>query len=257
LQRRTAATDNRAESNQRMSEPAERRGAFLTTRWSLIMAAQKEEPESGVLNTLCELYWFPIYAFIRRQGYGTAEAEDLTQAFFLKLLEKNYVRAADRDRGRFRSFLLGSLKHFLSHERDRALAQKRGGNVRHISIDAAAAEQWYQQEPTDGTTPEQLFERRWALQLLDTALEQLRSECEQKDKSRQFEVLVPFLESVAETGYDNAARQLGISVGAARVALHRLRRRFRALLRELIGTTVSTPDLVDQEVRYLFDALST
>jgi RNA polymerase sigma-70 factor (ECF subfamily) len=220
------------------------------------MAAQQEEPESGVLNTLCELYWFPVYAFIRRQGYGTTEAEDLTQGFYLRLLEKNYVRAADRDRGRFRAFLVGSLKHFLSHERDRVLAQKRGGNVRHVSIDVAAAEQWYQQEPAGGATPEQVFERRWTLQLLDTALEQLRTECLQKEKGGQFEVLAPFLESVAETGYENAAAQLGISVGATRVAVHRLRTRFRTLLRELIGTTVSDPDQVDDEIRYLFDAVS-
>lgn len=239
-----------------MTEAGERRGTFVTTRWSLIMAAQKEEPESGVLNTLCELYWFPVYAFIRRQGYGTTEAEDLTQGFFARLLEKNYVRAADRGRGRFRAFLVGSLKHFLSHERDRALAQKRGGGIRHVSFDAETAEHWYQQEPAAGATPEQVFERRWALQLLDTAMEQLRSECELKAKGRLFEVLGPFLESAAETGYEDAASQLGISAGAARVAVHRLRVRFRVLLRELIGTTVSDPDLVDDEIRYLFDALA-
>lgn len=240
-----------------MDEAAGRRGTFLTTRWSLIFAAQQQEPASGVLNTLCELYWYPIYAFIRRRGYGATEAEDLTQGFFAHFLEKNAVRAADRDRGRFRAFLLGSLKHFLSHERDRALAQKRGGNIRHVAFDSATAERLYQQEqPAAGATPELIFERRWALELLDTALEQLRSECQQKGKGIQFEVLAPFLESPGEPAYQKAAAELGGSVGATRVAVHRLRGRFRAILRELVRTTVSAPDEVDDEIRYLFDVLS-
>ena len=221
------------------------------------MAAQKQEPDSGVLNTLCELYWYPVYSFVRRQGYSATDAEDLSQGFFARLLEKSYVQDADRTRGRFRAFLLGSLKHFLSHERDRALAQKRGGNVHHVSFDAAAAEEWYQQEPlAAGATPEQVFERRWALQLLDTALEQLRSECEEKGKGHQFEVLVPFLEAAGEIDYEHAAGELELSAGACRVAVHRLRARFRALLRQLIGATVSGPELIEEEIRYLFDVVS-
>lgn len=234
------------------------RGSFPTTRWSLIVAAQQQEPESGVLNTLCELYWYPIYSFIRRQGNGKPEAEDLTQGFFARLLEKKIVLAADRDRGRFRSFLLGSLKHFLSHERERAGAQKRGGHIRHVEFDSETAERLYQQErPRAGATPEQIFERHWALQLLDSALEQLQSECQQKGKSNEFRVLAPFLESPGEPDYEIAAAELEISVGATRVTVHRLRRRFRSLLRELIATTVATPDLVDDEIRHLFEALSS
>lgn len=233
------------------------RGSFPTTRWSLIAAAQQQEPESGVLNTLCELYWYPVYAFIRRQGHGKPDAEDLTQGFFARLLEKKIVLAADRDRGRFRAFLLGSLKHFLSHERERAGAQKRGGHFQRVEFDSETAERLYQQErPRAGATPEQLFERHWALQLLDSALEQLQSECKQNDKAQQFRVLAPFLESPGEPGYESAAAELGISVGATRVTVHRLRARFRFLLRELIAITVASPDLVDDEVRHLFNALS-
>jgi DNA-directed RNA polymerase specialized sigma24 family protein len=221
------------------------------------MAAQKDEPDSGVLNTLCELYWYPVYVFTRRQGYGATEAEDLTQGFFARILEKKFVRSADRDRGKFRAFLLGSLKHFLSHQRDRALAQKRGGHVRHVSLDLSSAESWYQQEqPAAGATPEQMFERRWVLQLLDSALEQLHSECQQKGKGRQFEVLATFLESPGEIGYESAAAELGMTVGAARVAVHRLRARFGTLVRQLVSTTVSTPEMVDDEIRYLLQALS-
>ncbi|MBC8874982.1 MAG: sigma-70 family RNA polymerase sigma factor, partial [Planctomycetes bacterium] len=151
---------------------------FVTTHWSLVIAAgQRESPESAAaLVTLCTTYWYPLYAFVRRQGYRTEDAQDLTQAFFAKLLEKNYISEADQQRGRFRSFLLASLKHFLANERDYARAQKRGGGRPVISLDFESAESRYCHEPADTMTPERLFERRWALTLLDRVLSRLYDE---------------------------------------------------------------------------------
>lgn len=232
------------------------RGRFPTTRWSLIVAAQKKEPATGVLNAICEIYWYPVYAFIRRKGHGAADGEDLTQGFFAYLLEKQSVRAVDRDLGKFRAFLLGSLKHFLAHERERAQAQKRGGLVPHVSFDSDTAERLYQLEPRTEATPDQIFERRWALQLLDTAVEQLRSEYQEEDKGRQFEVLGPFVERDGDAEYGRAAESLGMTIGAVRVAVHRLRLRFRVVMRQLVAATVSSPDLVDDEIRDLLNVLS-
>jgi RNA polymerase sigma-70 factor (ECF subfamily) len=233
---------------------------FVTTQWSLVMAAgQRESPESAAaLVTLCTTYWYPLYAFVRRQGYRPEDAQDLTQAFFAKLLEKNYVGDADRQRGKFRSFLLASLKHFLANERDHARARKRGGGQPVISLDFASAESRYRCEPADTMTPERLFERRWALTLLDRVLRRLQDEYAAADKLPVFERLKEFLAvQKGTTPYREVAQRAAMTEGAVKVAVHRLRKRYRELLEDEIAHTVSCADDVEDELRQLFTSLSS
>ena len=233
---------------------------FATTRWSLVLAAgQRSSPQSSAaLATLCENYWYPLYAYVRRRGHDADEAQDFTQAFFARLLEKNDLAAADPERGRFRSFLLASLKHFLANEWDRNRAQKRGGCRSVLSIDFGTAEERYRAEPAHDLTPEKIFERRWALVLLENVLARLHDESAQAGKADSFDRLKGFLtgEQPAVT-YGQLAAELNTSEGALKVAVHRLRRRYRELLRAEIEETVADPQEIDQEIRDLFSALGS
>jgi RNA polymerase sigma-70 factor (ECF subfamily) len=247
----------RPEHEDREATPREA-DRFMTTHWSLVIAAgQRGSPESvDALVTLCATYWYPLYVFVRRQGYRPEDAQDLTQAFFARLLEKNYVGAADRHRGKFRSFLLASLKHFLSNERDYGRAQKRGGGRPAMSLDFGSAETRYRHEPVDRMTPERLFERRWALTLLDRVLRRLHDEYAAAGNLPLFERLKQFL--TAEKGttpYREVAERAAMTEGAVKVAVHRLRKRYRKLLEDEIAHTVSHEDDVQDELRQLFATL--
>jgi RNA polymerase sigma-70 factor (ECF subfamily) len=209
------------------------------------------------LARLCQSYWFPLYAYVRRRGYSPEDAQDLTQAFFARLMEKNWIAAADQTKGRFRSFLLSAMKHFLADEWDRERAQKRGGG-RLLSLDLATAEAQYSHEPIDAETPERIFERRWALTLLDQVLVRLRSEYEREGKSALFAALHPSLVGErTEQPYAELARSLDSSEAAIKSAVFRLRQRYRQLLREEIAGTLGDNDSVEEELRHLFAVLGT
>lgn len=241
------------------SFPPRRAGRFLTTRWSLVLAAgEQPNPRSAdALARLCEMYWYPVYAFIRRQGCRPDESADLTQAFFARVLEKQYFRDADRTRGRFRAFLCASIRHFLSNERDRSRTLKRGGAQPPISLDVHTAEGAYQLEPRDDLTPEKLFDRRWALVLLERVLSRLRDDQVAAGKGALFDALKGFLtgDSAPRT-YADVANQLGTTEGAIKVAVHRLRRLFRDTLVDEIAETVSGPEEIDAEITHLLKAVS-
>jgi RNA polymerase sigma-70 factor (ECF subfamily) len=233
-------------------------GRFATTQWSIVLAARRQSlPEAQTaLASLCKTYWYPLYAYVRRQGHQSAEAQDLTQGFFARLLEKQDLGDVDPERGKFRSFLLASIKHFLINEWDRARAAKRGGTQTILSFDFDSAENRYRLEPADNRTSDRFFEKQWALTLLDQIRDLLRDEFVQADKSDQFEHLHVYLtgERPDET-YAEAAAKLGMSEDAMKMAVHRLRRQFQERLREEIARTVATPDEVDEEIRALFKAL--
>jgi DNA-directed RNA polymerase specialized sigma24 family protein len=229
-----------------------RKDQFPTTQWNLVLLAGESLAQQSreALETLCRTYWYPLYAFVRRQGYSPDEAQDLTQGFFARLLEKRYLRDYQRERGRFRTFLLASLQHFLANERDWARAQKRGGGVATLPLDAVVqdGENRYSLEPRSSLTPEKIFERQWALTLLDRVLLRLQGESVQAGNSDQFGRLKDFLiGDEARIPHRQLARELGTSEGALKVAIHRLRRRFREVLREEISHTVSDPDDVQEE----------
>lgn len=233
---------------------------FATTRWSIVLAAGRDSsPEAKTaLATLCETYWFPLYAFVRRQGYDAQDAQDLTQGFFTRLLEKKDLRDVQRERGKFRSFLLASMKHFLMNEWDRTQAQKRGGGQRMLSVDFDEAESRLRLEPSHEQTPEVIFEKQWALTLLDRVWAVLREEFVRAHKAEQFDRLHVYLtgEKSAVT-YAEVAEELRISEAAVKMAVSRLRRRFHDRLRKEIVQTVATEDEVDDEIRALIDALQT
>ena len=239
--------------------PAPRAGRFGTTRWSLVLAAGQTSSERSAqaLANLCEMYWYPVYAFIRRQGCRQEEAADLTQEFFARLLQKNSFHDVDPAKGRFRAFLCGSIRHFLSNERDRARTLKRGGGQPPISLDVEAAEGTYRIELRDDLTPEKLFDRRWALILLERALARLRDSHVSAGKGELFERLKGFLTGdSAGMPYADVAQALGMREGAVKVAVHRLRRHFRDTLVKEISETVSDPADVDAEIEYLLKAVS-
>jgi RNA polymerase sigma-70 factor (ECF subfamily) len=224
-----------------------------------MVTAASGQPTSGseeALARLCQTYWQPVYAFIRRNGYERDLAQDLTQGFFTRLLEKNYLSAVDRSRGRFRSFLLTAVKHFLANEWDRAHALKRGGHQNPLSIDVMEAERWYAPAAIEAVTPERLFERRWALSLLEHVMVTLRAEFAAAGKADQFDNLSGFLHrQPGDARYEEVAHRLGLSAGALRMAVHRLRRRYRELLRREIAETVSGPEHTDDEIRFLMSTL--
>ena len=231
---------------------------FQTTQWSLVVAAAGDECEATqtALADLCAAYWYPLYAFLRRRGHQAEDARDLTQGFFAALLEKGYLAAADRERGRFRSFLLTAVSRFAAKEYGKANAQKRGGGQPLLTLDFADGEQRYLHEPVDNWTPERIFERRWALTLLDRTLAQLRAEHASAGKLAQFELLKVFL--TGESGVPSlvqVAQQLGTTEGAAKVAVHRLRQKYRELLRAEIAQTVAAEEDVDEELGQLLAAL--
>jgi len=234
-------------------------GEFAATRWSVVLAAGRGNPADAreALEKLCRIYWPPIYAFVRRQGHAPHDAQDLTQEFFARLLERNAFATAEPSKGRFRSFLLASLKHFLANQWDRAHAQKRGGGQMPIPIEPATAESSCGFEPADPATAEKVFERRWALTLLDQVLGRLRREYAEDRKEKLFDELKPTLtEASRSVPYAQIAARLGTTEGAVKVSVHRLRQRYRALLRSEIAQTVATPAEIDDEIRSLFAALA-
>ena len=231
---------------------------FASTRWSLVIAAgRRSSPEAaGALESLCRTYWFPLYAYVRRRVPDRHEAQDLTQEFFSRLLELNHFAVADPERGRFRAFLLTALKHFLTNEWEKSRALKRGGGRAPLSLDFDSGESRLSLEPANDQTPERLFDRQWAITLLDQVLIRLQTERDAAGKGRQFETLKQFLTGGREeASYANVAAELGMSAGAVKVAAHRLRQRYRELLRAEVAQTVAAPEEVDDEIRRLFEAL--
>ena len=234
-------------------------GRFATTHWSVVLqAGQPGAPGyQQALETLCRGYWFPLYAYLRRHGYDSHQAEDCTQAFFCKVLEKQVLRLADSKRGRFRSFLLATLKNFLADERDRARAQKRGGGRKLLSIDFNEAENQYALEPADRLSPEKLFDKSWALTVLERTMACLKTELARKNKKELFDHLKIYL--TAEKGsipYRDTAAELNMTEAAVRTAVHRLRRHYRKSLRDEIAQTVATEDQIEEEIDDLFAALT-
>ena len=235
-------------------------GGFRTTRWSVVFSAgESGNPNNqAALAELCRQYWYPIYAFARRSGYDAPDSQDLTQSFFLRLLEHNALKIATPVRGRFRTFLLASFQNHLSHSREKARAVKRGGGNRLLSLDGEAAEDRYWCEPADHLTAEQIFDARWAITVLAQTKTRLSEECASQGKSAIFEALKSFLDPInANTAksYEQAADGLGVSVGAVKTLIHRLRKRYIGLLREEVGRTVLDPADIEEELRALCDAL--
>ena len=234
-------------------------GSFAVTRWSVVLAAGSNDSTHArdALDTLCRSYWHPIYAFVRRQGHSPHDAQDLTQEFFARLLQKNYLGGVDRAKGRFRSFLLVCLKHFLANEWDKAGAQKRGAHPVLIPIDVQSAETAYGLDPAESATADKIFERRWALTLLDQVLARLREEYTRDGNAKAFNQMKSTLTGERRSvPYAEIGVRLAMSEGAVKVAVHRLRQRYRELLREEIAHTVSGPEQVEEEIRALFSAVS-
>jgi RNA polymerase sigma factor (sigma-70 family) len=240
-----------------MAQSGEGSGRFATTHWSLVLAAGgRSSPEAErALSDLCQRYWYPLYVYVRRRVADLHEARDLTQEFFAGLLQKKSLARADPERGRFRSFLLTALQHFLVNEWHKTRAEKRGGGRRVLPLDFDAKDSQVGFEPAHDWTPERIFERQWALTLLDQVLGRLRQEYEDAGKMRLFEQLKTFLAGETKTAtYAQAAAALDVSEGAVRVAAHRLRKRYRELLRQEVAHTVADDAEVDDEIRALFAA---
>jgi len=232
---------------------------FTTTHWSVVLqAGDQDSPQSTeALETLCRAYWYPLYAYVRRNGQSPHNAQDLTQEFFARVLERKYFQLADRKRGRFRSFLLTSLKHFLIDEWNKANREKRGGGRQIISLDAEATETRFRAEPADNRTPDKAFERQWAMAVLNRVLDQLQAEFAATGRGPLFEELKSSLTGEEnENSYAEIGRRLGMTEGNLKVTVHRLRRRYREVLRKEISMTVTDPELVDVEIRELFAALN-
>jgi RNA polymerase sigma-70 factor (ECF subfamily) len=241
--------------------PDSNRGAaqFVTTLWSVVASAGGDTKHAeGAIEKLCRAYWYPLYAFVRRQGRSPEDAQDLTQAFFAKLIERALIKSADPNRGRFRTFLLCSLKNFLRDEWAKGQAQKRGGGERLLSLDdPASAEARYQLEPRDEPVAEKLFERRWAMTVIDLAISRLESEFKARGKEKLFDELQgALLGEKPSLSYAKLGAALGMIEGAVKVAAHRLQRRYRELVREEIGNTVASPDDIEDEIRHLCAVLS-
>lgn len=234
------------------------RVSFETTQWTVILAAAESQAPGAeeALSTLCQRYWAPLYYFVRRRGYSHEDAQDLTQEFFARLIENSDLKQVDRARGRFRSFLLASIRHFLSNEWHHAQTQKRGGGWAPVPV-TTSEEAERVLELCHQESPEKTYERKWAQALLERVLSQLRAECAEEGKAEDFEVFKPFLTGQNERGgYVGAAEQLGISEGAAKVAVHRLRKRYRRLLKEEVRLTVGNAEEVEEEIASLIAALS-
>ena len=233
--------------------------AFVTTHWSVVSAAQGgDSPQAEqALETLCRAYWYPLYVFVRRRGQSPEDAEDLVQEFFARLLQKHYLDAVEPERGRFRTFLIMALKRFMANEWDRSRAKKRGGGQELLSLDTALAENRYREECPVEMEADLAFERQWALTLLDEALTRVAAEQNALGKIAEFELLRPFLTpGSGPVSYGEVARKLGTTEVAVRMAVHRLRRRYRQVFREALAQTVATPPDVDAEMRYLLEVLS-
>lgn len=241
------------------SPASERPDYFVTTRWTLVVSAGRTpSPDSEqALAELCQTYWYPLYAYIRRQGRTREDAEDLVQAFFARFLERNYLVGLSAERGRFRAFLLASLKHFLANEWDHSQRQKRGGGVDHVSLDWQSADQRFHLEPAAPDNPERAFDREWALALLERVIQRLERECDAAGKDRLFRQAKGFLTvGSGSIPHAEAAAAVGLDEGAFRVAVHRLRKRYRELLREEIAQTLTDPSQVEEELGSLLAALT-
>lgn len=240
--------------------PAPARGRFATTRWTMVHAAgHPSDPQTaGALAELCQIYWPPLYSYLRGRGHDPDEAQDLTQGFFARLLERKDLRRADPARGRFRGFLLTALKRYVINEHERAASARRGGGHHRLSGDFEEAERIYVLERRHDDTPERVFDRKWAAIAFDRALQRLREECRQAGKSTVADVLLPYLTDTGELpAYRATAAELGLTEGAVKVAVHRLRQRFGAILRLEISETVLRSDEVEDEMRDLLRAVST
>jgi RNA polymerase sigma factor (sigma-70 family) len=236
-----------------------RRPAFVTTQWSMVMAAGGSATPiaAAALEKLCQNYWYPLYAYVRRRGHSVEDAQDLTQEFFARVLERQWLARADRTKGRFRTFLLTAMKRFMANEWQRGCALKRGGGQQHVPIQFNAAETRYGVDPVDTRTPEQVFEYRWAVALLDEVVKRLEAEFRANGQGDQFAVLKPCLVGDrAAQPYAELAARLGMEEGTVKVAVHRLRQRYRELLRAEIASTVASEQDVDLEMRHLFNVLS-
>ncbi len=230
---------------------------FGTTRWSLVVAAGDENHPAArqALETLCKAYWTPVYAYLRRHGARADEAGDLTQGFFARLLEKHWLKEARRERGRFRTFLLTSVRNYLADERERERALKRGGGRAPIPLDVGEAERSYSLEPAHDDTPEKIFDRRWARALLDRCFGLLREESKDSSHPERFDRLRPFMTDDSPESYRDVARDLGVGEPAVRVAVHRMRRRFGVILRGEVAETVHDDAEIEGELRYLLGVL--
>jgi RNA polymerase sigma factor (sigma-70 family) len=240
--------------------PADAAGRFCTTRWSaVLLAAQSQMPGSqAALAELCRIYWSPIYAFVRRHGHDVNDAQDLTQGFFLHLLNHKALRQVSPLKGKFRSFLAASLQNYLLDEGDHARRLKRGGNVEFVFLDTKGAEYCPELGELDFLTADKIFDARWAITLMDTAMTRLGQDYATQGKTTVFETLKPFLDPInskASLSYEQVANALQVSVGSVKTLLHRLRKQYACLLREEVGRTVSDPGEVDEEIHALCEAL--
>jgi RNA polymerase sigma-70 factor (ECF subfamily) len=234
-------------------------GCFVTTHWSVVVTAGHSDTQraQAAIEKLCRAYWFPLYAYVRRRGHSVEDAQDLTQEFFARVLEHNWLARADQAKGRFRTFLLTAMERFLANEWDKMRALKRGGGQRNIPIQLDTAETRYGVDPADTRTPEQAFEYRWALTLLDEVVSQLEAEFRAEGRADLFASLKPCLVGDrASQPYAELAAKLGMEEGAVKVAVHRLRQRYRELLRAEIANTVASPGEVDAEMHHLFNVLT-
>jgi len=228
---------------------------FATTRWTMVLATGSGR--ESALDELCQSYWFPLYAHVRRRGYGKEDAEDLTQAFFAKLLDRESFTGLDRERGKFRAFLLAALKNFLANEWDRSMRVKRGGSVEHLTLDWQEADHRFAIADETGLSPDRAFDREWALAILKKVIETLRGEFLNDGKDREFETLKVFLTTGrGEVSGEEVAKELNIDTGSARVKIHRLRKRYRELLKREIAETLADRAMVEEELAVLFAAFS-
>lgn len=246
--------------NDRKDAGSRAKEAFRTTRWSVVLRASDLENEASKrdLEHLCRACWYPIYAFVRRQGYSAEDAQDLAQGFFVHVLENRVLSHADPERGRFRSFLLGALRHFVSNEARKMRTEKRGGKVTFVPMDAGDDEDRYDRELAHPESPEKLFERNWAENLLQRAVAALQKDYESCGKLHLFKALQPYLAGSANpNSYQDLAKELGMSTGTVAVAVFRMRKRYGELLRNEIAQTVEDPSEVEQEIRFLLEAVAS
>jgi RNA polymerase sigma factor (sigma-70 family) len=257
----TSEPASKAASAASSSNDSGRPGAdyFATTRWTVVLAAgQNTRPQARrALEELCRIYWYPLYVYVRRQGHSKEDAEDLTQGFFARFLEANYLDKVNSEKGRFRAFLLASFKHFLANEYDRANRQKRGGGQKVLSLDWQDADNRYRIDPADEVSPDKLYDRAWAVTLLECVLARLRDESARDGKLEQFLRLRPFLMlGKSAVRYAETAADMNVTQGALRVTVHRLRRRYRELLVEEISQTLSDTAMATEEIKALFNAVA-
>jgi RNA polymerase sigma-70 factor (ECF subfamily) len=243
-----------ATNDQEIKTPEQAKGWFTTTHWSVVLTAgDSQSPQAETaLDDLCRSSWYPLYAYVRRRGHDAEAAKELTQEFFALLLGKRLLAGVDPTKGKFRSWLLGVMNHFLAHEWAKVRAQKRGGGQRAFSLDDAVADERYRLEPVDESTPEKIFDRRWAFTVLDQAAARLRGEHEAAGKGDLYLRLKGFVSAESPpSSYEEASRHLGLSQSAVKSAIHRLRQRYQELIRDEIAQTVASATEVDEEIRFL------